>query len=152
MTWPNFGPQVFEGFKDIYLHGAGSSFIWVQPTEMAEIPGDWWGRYTNPSEGIEAKVYARVVIYSTHQSEDRMKVHSFDAGQAVLTHYSKPGTPYPANFEGANSLNPTVTMGTSKKRMTRVEVYTDGEAPSDVSMIPIIMVVMVMVALAFTFK
>ena len=85
----------------------------------------------------------------------KFDVSEFELGNsATLIHPTEPGNTYEAKFDGANSLKPTVTIGGSKKKfqMTRVEAYEDGEAPSDVSMIPIIMVVMVMVALAFTFK
>lgn len=47
-----------------------------------------------------------------------------------------------------------VTIGGTNKqfRMTMVEAYPDGEPPSDLSQIPIIMVVMVIVAAAFAFN
>ena len=126
-------------------------------TKMAkEIPRDWWGRYTHPSDGTEAKVYARVVYFNMPENI-RMKfdVSEFELGNsATLTHPTEPGETYAAKFEGVNSGAPMVTIGGTKKKfqMTMVEAYPDGEPPSDLSQIPIIMVVMVMVALAFTFK
>ena len=156
-TFGNWDKEAFEKFKDLFGGGGGGGGadpLFSMPiTKMAkEIPRDWWGRYTNPSEGTEARVYARVVYFSTRISDDKLMVDSFGAGKAVLTHPSKPGTAYPATFEGVNSSAPMVTIGTNKKQMTRVERYDDGEVPSDLSMIPIIMVVMVIVALAFAFK
>ena len=157
-TFGNWDKEAFEKFKDLFGGGGGGGGadpLFSMPiTKMAkEIPRQWWGHYTHPSEGTEAKVYARVVIFSTRVSDDRLTVDSFGAGNlAVLTSPDTPGTTYPAKFEGANSGAPMVTIGANQKQMSIVEAYTDGEAPSDLSMIPIIMVVMVIMALAFTFK
>ena len=118
-----------------------------------EIPRKFWGHYEHKSEGTEVKVYARVVYVKVPEAHFKLDVTSFGPGNlAVLAHPSEPGTPYPAKFDDAGSGAPTVRIGTSQKQATLVEGYPDGEPPSDLSQIPIIMVVMVIVAAAFAFN
>ena len=71
---------------------------------------------------------------------------------AVLTSPLTPGVPYEAQFGDLQSEAPTITIGTNQRRMTRIEAYEDGEPPSDLSQISIILVVLVIVALAFAFN
>jgi hypothetical protein len=155
----NWAPEAFRMFKEEYFGGGGGGggadpFFSMPTTEMAnEIPRKFWGHYEHKSEGTEVKVYARVVYVKVPGAHFKLDVASFGPGNlAVLVHPSKPGTPYPAKFGDADSGAPTVRIGTSQKQATLVEGYPDGEPPSDLSQIPIIMVVMVIVAAAFAFN
>ena len=68
-----------------------------------EIPRDWWGHYTHPSDGTEARVYARVVYFNMPGSRMKFDVSKFEPGNsATLTHPNATGDRFSAKFEGVN--------------------------------------------------
>ena len=117
----------------------------------------YWGRYKRTK--AEAKVYARKVYLDVIEPKGiptiEYKVHSFDekTGQALLT-TGLSAQIFAADFSTMRLINqdgePVKMMESVLHRMFMAEKYKDGEPPSPV--IPIILVVGVILLLVIVFN
>ena len=126
-------------------------------TEMVqEIDEAYWGHYKGTK--AEAKVYARKVILTVPEAmmpKMEFDVHSFDkvTGQAVMTTgwYAQTFT---ADFSTIRSLNqggePVKMMEFGSHRMYMEEKYKDGEPPS--LLIPLLVVLGVILLFLIVFN
>ena len=123
---------------------------------VQEIDEAYWGRYTG-TKG-QAKVYARKVYLTVTAPQGLptlpLKVIGFDeaSGRAVLE-AGNPPQPFTLDFSTMGTLNqggePVKMMVSGQHKMFMEEKYKDGEPPSLV--IPIILVVGVILLLVIVF-